>query len=72
MLGLVGYGISNSSGTQPVAPRETAFKNIIVSRSHAGQVEDLVRKTFDQEQYRVVQAGGAGYKVLSLILGSAG
>ncbi|XP_069076313.1 Golgi-resident adenosine 3',5'-bisphosphate 3'-phosphatase isoform X2 [Pleurodeles waltl] len=39
---------------------------IIVSRSHTGTVQDVIRKTFGNNTV-IVPAGGAGYKVLSLL-----
>eukprot|EP00795_Rhopilema_esculentum_P007475 gene7475-13249_t len=42
---------------------------IIVSRSHAGTVNETARKAFG-EDVRVVAAGGAGYKVIELAKGN--
>ncbi|KAJ8033762.1 Inositol monophosphatase 3 [Holothuria leucospilota] len=43
---------------------------IIVSRSHAGNVEAKAKETFG-EGVEVIAAGGAGYKVLELFAGNA-
>ncbi|KFO92695.1 Inositol monophosphatase 3, partial [Buceros rhinoceros silvestris] len=39
---------------------------IIVSRSHAGKVEQVARQTFGNKTV-IIPAGGAGYKVLALL-----
>uniref|UniRef100_A0A8C3FAY4 inositol-phosphate phosphatase n=1 Tax=Chrysemys picta bellii TaxID=8478 RepID=A0A8C3FAY4_CHRPI len=39
---------------------------IIVSRSHAGKVEQIARQTFGNKTV-IIPAGGAGYKVLALL-----
>ncbi|XP_034249850.1 putative inositol monophosphatase 3 [Thrips palmi] len=44
--------------------------SIIVSRSHAGQVEAVAKKAFGPE-IKVIPAGGAGFKVLEVIAGNA-
>ncbi|KAK3915194.1 Putative inositol monophosphatase 3 [Frankliniella fusca] len=44
--------------------------SIIVSRSHAGRVEEVAKKAFGPET-KVIPAGGAGYKVLEVIAGNA-
>ena len=41
---------------------------IIVSRSHAGDVNTTAQKSFGDE-VKVIPAGGAGYKVMSLVTG---
>eukprot|EP00794_Sanderia_malayensis_P004579 gene4581-5181_t len=43
---------------------------IIVSRSHAGNINATARKAFGND-IKVIPAGGAGYKVLSLVEGAA-
>ncbi|XP_071477997.1 Golgi-resident adenosine 3',5'-bisphosphate 3'-phosphatase-like [Diadema antillarum] len=43
---------------------------IIVSRSHAGDVEKVAKTTFG-ESTEVIPAGGAGFKVMSLLEGKA-
>ncbi|CAH1772689.1 unnamed protein product [Owenia fusiformis] len=42
---------------------------IIVSRSHAGEVESIAKKTFG-EKTKVVPAGGAGFKSIEVALGN--
>ena len=66
MFGLVGYGIKSTTGRLLPATDITAPKAIVVSRSHAGSVEDLATKVFNNS-YKVIAAGGSGYKVLQLI-----
>lgn len=41
-------------------------------RSHAGKVKNLVEHAFYKDEYSIVPSGGAGYKTLQLINGSAG
>lgn len=43
---------------------------VIVSRSHAGEVQDLARKMFG-EKVNVIHAAGSGYKVLQVLKGNA-
>lgn len=43
---------------------------VIISRSHAGEVEKLVKEQLGQST-KVVSAGGAGYKVLEVASGKA-
>ena len=45
--------------------------NIIVSRSHAGQVREKARQAFDDRNIQITQAGGSGYKTIELIKGNA-
>lgn len=61
----VGHGSSDNVKVFP--ERESALKTprVIVSRSHAGKVNATVRSAFGTES-KVIPAGGAGYKVLSL------
>ncbi|XP_002737574.1 inositol monophosphatase 3-like [Saccoglossus kowalevskii] len=59
----VGKGASGYK-LPPTKP-DSAAKNIIVSRSHSGDVEKVVKESFG-EQSTVIPAGGAGYKVWSL------
>ncbi|KAG8442032.1 hypothetical protein GDO86_010994 [Hymenochirus boettgeri] len=40
--------------------------SFIVSRSHSGQVKEVTRQTFGNKT-EIISAGGAGYKVLSLL-----
>ncbi|VDM53055.1 unnamed protein product [Angiostrongylus costaricensis] len=71
VVGVKGWGVMTSSGGMiiPVNRKDTA-KKVVVSRSHAGDVENLVRRSFG-EAYEVESAGGSGYKVLRLLNGTA-
>ncbi|XP_068605138.1 inositol monophosphatase 3 [Brachionichthys hirsutus] len=60
--GFVGQG----SNMQRRSSYSTNPPNVIVSRSHPGQVESYVRSAFGNGT-TVILAGGAGYKVLSLL-----
>lgn len=66
----VGHG--SSQNIKVPEKRETALKEprIIVSRSHAGKVNATVREAFGPKS-KVIPAGGAGFKVLSLFQGEA-
>lgn len=72
VLGLVDYGVVDSSNTSKKTANEEVPRVIIVSRSHAGEVRNLIEKAFNRDRYRIEAAGGAGYKVLSVLRGSAG
>lgn len=69
-------GVAVSSTLQPVrdAPvnRMQAAKNpsIIVSRSHTGDVQNLIKLAFG-DGTPITKAGGAGYKVLQVVYGNA-
>lgn len=54
--------IKPSDSTQPLT--------VIVSRSHAGDVEKSIKNAFGPDS-QVIPAGGAGYKVLEVIAGNA-
>lgn len=71
-MGLTGFGLLDSSGKQikPKFKSETQ-NNIIISRSHTGKVKELIKNAFKKNEYNIVEAGGAGYKTLQLINGSA-
>lgn len=60
-------GHGSSDNIKVPAEKESALKTprVIVSRSHAGKVNATVRSAFGSES-KVIPAGGAGYKVLSL------
>jgi len=60
----VGHGTNVEYQTPP------SGEQVIVSRSHAGSVEKVVKDAFG-EQAQVTPAGGAGYKTLALYDGSA-
>ncbi|KHJ83021.1 inositol monophosphatase family protein, partial [Oesophagostomum dentatum] len=71
IFGVKGWGVMTSSGEKvmPMPLSETRRK-IVVSRSHAGSVEKLARKSFG-DNYEVEPAGGSGYKTLRLVNGTA-
>uniref|UniRef100_A0A914C6Q2 inositol-phosphate phosphatase n=1 Tax=Acrobeloides nanus TaxID=290746 RepID=A0A914C6Q2_9BILA len=71
IFGLVNWGLMNSQGEKiALKSPDKVPKTIIVSRSHTGQVKDLADKVFNGT-YTVEKAGGAGYKTLRLINGTA-
>lgn len=45
--------------------------NIIVSRSHAGQVQQKALQAFRDRNVNIIQAGGSGYKTIETIRGNA-
>lgn len=67
LWGYVGYG--HSANLEP-DPRPAAGKRIIVSRSHAGQVEAVAKDAFGADS-TVIPAGGSGYKTLQVVKGEA-
>lgn len=55
-------------GVSPEIEKRTATGNnnlVIVSKSHPGQVEDVVKAALG-DSYKIISAGGAGYKVLEV------
>lgn len=56
---------------EPIA-RMAAVKNpkIIVSRSHSGNIQDMIKLVFG-EKTPIIVAAGAGYKVLEVVYGNA-
>jgi len=72
VIGMVGWGSIDSSSMQKWTEDmvENASRTIVVSRSHAGSVRSLARKAFKGE-YKVEPAGGAGYKTLRILNGTA-
>lgn len=54
------------------ASKMAAVKNphIVVSRSHSGEVKEMVMKAFG-DNTPITIAGGAGYKVLEVVFGNA-
>ncbi|KAJ1352824.1 hypothetical protein KIN20_009243 [Parelaphostrongylus tenuis] len=71
VMGIKGWGVMSSSRGMIVPPdRKDTAKKIVVSRSHAGDVEKLARRSFG-EGYEVEPAGGSGYKVARLLNGTA-
>jgi len=72
VFGMVGYGLMDHQGHRILPkPADEIAKRIVVSRSHAGQVKELVERSFPNGEYVVEPAGGSGYKSLRLINGSA-
>lgn len=75
---IIGYGFGNNrwaatkvyKGEISKEEWSNAPKKVVVSRSHAGDVKDVVVKSLGSE-YEVEGAGGAGYKVLRLLNGTA-
>ncbi|XP_071451035.1 putative inositol monophosphatase 3 [Hetaerina americana] len=64
--GWVGQGASPNS----VNNQKIQEKQIIVSRSHAGEVKNITLQAYGSD-FSVVPAGGAGYKVLEVLNGNA-
>jgi inositol monophosphatase 3 len=67
--GYVGHGVSTNVINWLKSPKPTEKEpktKVIVSRSHAGDVEKVV-KTALGDKIQVIAAGGAGYKVLQLV-----
>lgn len=60
--GLVGQ----TSNLKPRASYNVASPRVIVSRSHSGKVKSFIEDTFGNNT-AIIPAGGAGYKVLSLL-----
>lgn len=61
----VGHGSSDNIKIPQEKESSLKTPRVIVSRSHAGKVNATVRSAFGPES-KVIPAGGAGYKVLSL------
>ncbi|XP_013404701.1 inositol monophosphatase 3 [Lingula anatina] len=64
----VGHGHSKNIRVEDDKEKETT--SIIVSRSHAGDVEAAAKETIGQN-IKVIPAGGAGYKTVEVIKGNA-
>lgn len=64
----VGHGTSPGLVVGPDVHRDPPV--VLVSRSHAGEVQDLARDAFGAN-VKLVPAGGAGYKVLEVVSGRA-
>lgn len=62
----VGKGHAAHLKVIPHNPEAVKSPRIIVSRSHAGEVEEVAKETFGAET-KVIPAGGAGYKVMQLL-----
>lgn len=65
--GWVDQGISPNLN---LATKPLEDPTVIVSRSHGGQVEKVVKESFG-DKAKVVLAGGAGYKILQVLQGKA-
>uniref|UniRef100_A0A7E4W6I2 inositol-phosphate phosphatase n=2 Tax=Panagrellus redivivus TaxID=6233 RepID=A0A7E4W6I2_PANRE len=71
VLGLVDWGVySTRSGKIDYSDFPPAPKKVMVSRSHAGKVKEFVKEALSDE-YEIIPAGGAGYKILNLINNTA-
>jgi inositol monophosphatase 3 len=71
IIGLVNWGVlSTKHGKMVFDTNETVPKTVVVSRSHAGKVQELVNTAL-KGQYTVEPAGGSGYKTLRLINSTA-
>ncbi|TKR92436.1 hypothetical protein L596_007089 [Steinernema carpocapsae] len=70
VFGLVGWGAVKADGQVIKYDTSPANKKIVVSRSHAGKVEELAKIAFPGE-YVVEPTGGSGYKSLRLANHSA-
>ncbi|XP_072219796.1 inositol monophosphatase 3 [Leuresthes tenuis] len=57
--------VGQGSNMRPRSSYSVSPPKVIVSRSHSGEVKDFIHKAFGNST--IVQAGGAGYKVLSLL-----
>ncbi|XP_061441757.1 Golgi-resident adenosine 3',5'-bisphosphate 3'-phosphatase [Rhineura floridana] len=58
--------VDGGSNIKPRSSYNEQTPTIIVSRSHEGKVRQLASQTFGNKS-RILSAGGAGYKVLSLL-----
>lgn len=68
-----GFGMSSSLRSlvndRPAIASNRSHQVVIVSRSHAGQVDTIIHSHFPEVD--IVHAGGAGYKILQVIEGTA-
>nr|XP_022904291.1 putative inositol monophosphatase 3 [Onthophagus taurus] len=64
--GWVGVGLSDKN--IQVKAKSDDFIKIIVSRSHKGAVEEMI-KSSQLKNFKITTAGGAGYKVLEVVKG---
>lgn len=62
--------VSEDLHNLPNARKRGSALSLIVSRSHAGDVQEFARATFGEET-TVIPAAGAGYKVLQVLHGNA-
>ncbi|XP_070587201.1 Golgi-resident adenosine 3',5'-bisphosphate 3'-phosphatase-like [Erythrolamprus reginae] len=58
--------VNGGANVQPRSSYNERTPTIIVSRSHEGQVRQMAQQSFGN-QTAIIKAGGAGYKVLSLL-----
>ncbi|MEE6463924.1 hypothetical protein FKM82_006104 [Ascaphus truei] len=58
--------VGDFSNIKPRSSYDETTPTIIVSRSHSGEVKEVARQTFGNKTV-ILSAGGAGYKVLSLL-----
>uniref|UniRef100_A0A1I7T736 inositol-phosphate phosphatase n=2 Tax=Caenorhabditis tropicalis TaxID=1561998 RepID=A0A1I7T736_9PELO len=71
VFGLQGFGVITSDGKKitPMDESKTA-KKVVVSRSHAGKVKEVIEKVYG-DKMTIEPAGGSGYKTLRLVNGTA-
>ncbi|CAI2298911.1 unnamed protein product [Caenorhabditis sp. 36 PRJEB53466] len=71
IFGLQGFGVVTSEGRH-ISPVETdkTVSKVVVSRSHAGKVKEVIEKVYGQKM-EIEAAGGSGYKTLRLVNGTA-
>ncbi|KJH46620.1 inositol monophosphatase family protein [Dictyocaulus viviparus] len=71
VVGVKDWGVVTSFGEKvDLVDLEDTAKKIVVSRSHAGAVEEMARRIFGNS-YEIEPAGGSGYKTLRLLNGTA-
>jgi inositol monophosphatase 3 len=70
-FGMADWGLMDANGNKlTVKTEKETAKKIVVSRSHTGKVAEMAKSAFG-DSYVVEPAGGAGYKTLRLLNGSA-
>lgn len=60
---------NNNNNNRPGKPHSSDQLKVIVSRSHAGDVEKMLHNVYG-DQVMIKPAGGSGYKTLELLAGS--
>ncbi|CAL2028251.1 unnamed protein product [Caenorhabditis brenneri] len=71
VFGLKGFGVINSDGKElKLVEEEKITRKVVVSRSHAGKVKEVVEKVYG-DKMSIEPAGGSGYKTLRLLNGTA-
>ncbi|KAE9555181.1 hypothetical protein FO519_001605 [Halicephalobus sp. NKZ332] len=71
IMGLVDWGVLSTKSGKINFDKDAAVpKKIMVSRSHAGKVRELIDSALNGE-YEVEPAGGSGYKTLKLVNSTA-